>query len=185
MTRNSPENCWHSRFRSTVLLGFVFLGADLSFAATTPPKDGEEKRPGPVVQPIPFSHKRHRGAGLDCLDCHADAKSQEIAGFASERKCMFCHVSIGTDSPAIRQLAAAQKSGETIHWLRVYRLPAFVFFSHASHAKAGVDCVTCHGLVAERDVLAPEVSTKMQRCVECHRERRASIDCALCHQLGQ
>ena len=38
--------------------------------------------------------------------------------------------------------------------------------------------------VADRDVLSTEISTKMQTCVDCHTARKASNDCALCHQLG-
>jgi len=161
------------------------LGTALCLYGVAVPDDQkQEKVPASVVQPIPFSHKRHRAAGLGCLDCHTGAKSQEAAGLPSAQKCIFCHVSIRTDSPSIRQIAAAAKSGEPIHWVRVYRLPDFVFFSHASHARAGVDCANCHGSVGEREVLSAEVSTKMPRCVECHRERRVSTDCALCHQLG-
>jgi hypothetical protein len=184
MTRNSPENWWRSRCRKAVILGVASLSAWLCHWAVPATEQAAEKPPAPVVQPIPFSHKVHRAAGLDCLDCHAGARGQAVAGLPSARKCMYCHVSIRSDSPPIRQLAAAQRTGEPIHWIRVYRLSDFVFFSHASHSKAGVGCVNCHGPVAERDVLAAEVSTKMQWCVECHRERHASTDCALCHQLG-
>jgi len=185
MTGNSPENWWHSRCRRAAIRGSVWLSAALCLYGIAVADDKkQEKPPAPVVQPIPFSHKRHCAAGLDCLDCHAGTKSQAAAGMPSAQKCMFCHVSIRTDSPAIRQIASAAKSGAPIHWVRVYRLPDFVFLSHASHAGAGVDCANCHGPVAEREVLAAEVSTKMLRCVECHRERRASTDCALCHQLG-
>lgn len=184
MTRHSPENWWHSRFRRALILGSVFLCTVLCLCAAAALDDKVEKRPEPVVQPIPFSHKVHGASGLDCLDCHAGAKSQAAAGLPSAQKCMYCHVSIRTDSPAIRQIAAAQKTGEPIQWVHIYRVPDFVFFSHASHSKAGVDCTNCHGPVAERDVLSLEVSTKMQRCVACHRERRAATDCALCHQLG-
>jgi len=98
---------------------------------------------------------------------------------------MFCHVTIKADSPAIRKLAKAKKTGEKIPWVRLYQVPDFVFFSHASHAAAGVGCASCHGAVAEREALAAEMPTNMQSCVACHKERHASISCVLCHQLGQ
>src|SRR5947199_3966487 len=94
----------------------------------------------PVVQPVPFSHKRHATLGLKCVECHAGAKDKEHAGLPAVRTCMFCHVAVKADSPAIQKLAEAQKSGQPVPWARVYRVPAFVFFSHASHAKAGADC---------------------------------------------
>jgi hypothetical protein len=139
----------------------------------------------PVVQPLPFRHKQHMSAGMACLDCHAGAKTEEVAGLPETRRCMFCHVSIKTDSPAIRRLAALHKAGEPVPWVRIYHLPDFVFFSHASHAKAKIECVSCHGPVAERDVLAQEVPANMKTCVACHKEKQASTSCVLCHQLGQ
>ena len=146
---------------------------------------GPEAKPQPIPQPLPFSHKRHAAAGLNCLECHAGAKDKERAGLAPVGKCLYCHISIKADSEPIRKLAQAQKHGEAIAWVRVYRVPAFVFFSHVSHAKAGVECAACHGPVADREVLSAEVSTKMQMCVGCHAARKVSTDCALCHQLGQ
>jgi hypothetical protein len=145
---------------------------------------GSETKPQPAAQPLPFSHKQHAAAGLKCLDCHTGAKTKEVAGLPPAGKCMYCHVSIKSESEPIRKLAAAQKNGTPIPWVRVYRVPAFVFFSHASHAKAGIECAACHGPVADRDVLSTEISTKMQTCVDCHTARKASNDCALCHQLG-
>ncbi|MCX6624874.1 MAG: cytochrome c3 family protein [Acidobacteria bacterium] len=139
----------------------------------------------PPPQPIAFSHKTHAGAAITCLDCHAGAKTKERAGFAPARKCMLCHVSIRTESPAIRKLAEASKSGTEIAWVRLYRVPDFVFFSHANHTKKGVECSVCHGQVATKDVLAREVPTTMKQCVDCHRRGNVSIDCALCHQLSQ
>ena len=146
---------------------------------------GPEPKPQPVTQPLPFSHKRHAAAGVSCLDCHAGAKDKERAGMPPVSKCMFCHISIKAGSEPIRRLAQAQKNGEAIPWVRVYRVPGIVFFSHASHGKAGVECANCHGPVAEREILSAEISTKMQTCVSCHAARKASVDCALCHQLGQ
>jgi hypothetical protein len=178
MIVSSPVKWWRLRCHSYYLLA-------LWWALCAPVLAGPEPKPQPIAQPLPFSHKTHAAAGLACLDCHAGAKAKESAGVAPPNKCMFCHISIKADSEPIRKLAQAQKSGQAIPWVRVYRVPAFVFFSHASHAKAGVECVTCHGPVAERDVLSAEISTKMQMCVNCHTARKASTECALCHQLGQ
>jgi hypothetical protein len=157
-----------------VKLGIVILACAVLLSAAEP-----------VAQPLPFSHKRHSTLGLKCVECHPGAKDKEHAGLPPVRTCLFCHVAVKADSPAIRKLDEAKKSGQPIGWARVYRVPGFVFFSHGNHAKAGVDCSECHGPVAERDVLSAEVSTRMQRCVSCHVTRKASIECVLCHQLGQ
>jgi hypothetical protein len=150
--------------------------------AYTPP---DEKLPVVVApQPFPFSHKKHAAAGQTCLDCHARAAERESAGFPSTDQCMTCHETIKADSAKIKKLAAAHRRGDMVKWVRVYRLEDFVFFSHASHFKAGVQCESCHGPVAERDVLAKEVSINMVACMNCHAARKAPNGCSFCHQLG-
>jgi formate-dependent nitrite reductase cytochrome c552 subunit len=132
----------------------------------------EEKLPLAVApQPVPFSHKRHADAGAQCLDCHAKALTGDRATIPQADQCKLCH--------------PAMKLDPKIAWVRVYKLPDFVVFSHAAHGKAGIDCATCHGPVARRAVLQKEVSTSMRTCVDCHRLRKASIDCSRCHELGQ
>jgi hypothetical protein len=133
----------------------------------------EEKLPLAVApQPIAFSHKLHAEKKLQCTDCHTKALSGERATFPQADRCHLCHANISKDT--------------RISWVRVYKLPDFVFFSHAVHAaKAGIECQACHGPVASRDVLQKEVSTSMRGCVDCHRRRKASLDCSRCHELGQ
>ena len=75
---------------------------------------------------------------------------------------------------------AAQK--KPAPWVRIYRLPRQVYFSHEVHAKkAKVDCAICHGPVAERDALSQEKSIAMADCMACHDRYKASNDCNLCH----
>lgn len=133
----------------------------------------EERLPLPVPpQPIAFSHKLHAEKKLQCTDCHLKAAAGERATIPQADRCNLCHNNIAKD--------------HRISWVRVYRLPDFVFFSHAVHtAKAGIDCQTCHGPVATREVLQKEVSTSMRFCVDCHRARNAPLDCSRCHELGQ
>jgi len=136
-------------------------------------------------QPILFSHKVHVGAGTKCLDCHTTADKKARAGLPKADQCMLCHAAIATDRPTIQDLAKLAERGEDLKWVRVYRVPDFVFFNHANHLKAGEQCSNCHGAVGERDVLAKEVSTSMIQCMNCHLERNTSRECHLCHDLGQ
>ena len=147
------------------------------------PKD--EKLPAEVgPQPIPFSHKQHAEAGLQCKDCHAGAAKKERAGLPRLEKCMLCHTTIAAERPAVQRVAEFHQQGTKVEWVRVYQVPDFVFFSHARHLKAGEECRTCHGPVEKRDVLAKEVSTSMIACMNCHQERQAPNSCVFCHQLG-
>ncbi len=158
-------------------------------SAQQPPavyKGQEEKLPVAVApQPIPFSHRKHIAIGQTCLDCHAGATEKDSAGLPSTELCMACHETIKAQSPEIKKLAEAHRRGEKVKWVRVYRIPDFVFFSHANHTKAGVQCQECHGAVEKRDRLMKEVSTSMVACMNCHAARKAPTGCTACHQLGQ
>lgn len=146
-------------------------------------KAKDEKLPREVApQPIPFSHKAHAAAA--CGDCHLTYSRGDRAGLPQAGRCMLCHRGVKPGSPDIQKLSALAKSGETIRWVRVYRVPEFVFFSHVRHTKAGLECHVCHGPVAERDVLAQEVSTSMTACMNCHAARKISNECGFCHTLG-
>ena len=149
-------------------------------------KGKPEQLPREVApQPISFSHKLHVASGITCKGCHLGADSSERAGLPAVQKCMLCHSSIKEESAAIQKLAAMAGEGQEIAWVRVYQLPDFVFFSHANHSKAEVECGKCHGPVEKREVLSQEVSTSMEACMNCHLAQQASTDCHLCHELGE
>jgi cytochrome c7-like protein len=186
-----------NQWKSSRLLGIVGLRAlvcgelILCFASASLGqqfpiyKDKEEKLPARVApQPIAFSHKKHVGFGMRCLDCHVDATKKDQAGLPNADQCLACHSAIKTDSPEIKKLVEVQKQGGKVKWVRVYRVPDFVFFSHASHLKARLACAACHGPVEQREVLAKEVSTSMVGCMNCHVAKTVSTECSLCHQLG-
>lgn len=136
-------------------------------------------------QPIPYSHKTHLALGLKCKDCHANPDPGEVMGFPATSKCMACHTTIKADSPAIQKLAAYAKDKQPVPWVRVYQIPGYVIFSHRVHTQADVTCQTCHGEVAQRDVMVKEVAHNMGSCMACHQERKVSNDCSLCHELKQ
>jgi hypothetical protein len=98
---------------------------------------------------------------------------------------MACHATVKKDSPHIQKLAASAKEGNALEWVRVYQIPSYVFFSHRAHVEAGAKCETCHGPVAERDVITKEVDISMGACMDCHRKTKASNDCRFCHDERQ
>jgi hypothetical protein len=55
-------------------------------------------------------------------------------------------------------------------------------FSHNRHVLKGIACKTCHGAVETMDRVQKAVILDMDRCVACHMEKKASIDCLTCHQ---
>jgi len=135
------------------------------------------------AQPIPFSHKVHAGTlKLQCKMCHPNPDPGETMTIAAPSVCMQCHASVKKDSPAVQKLAEAAKSGRAIPWVRIYRTPSYVSFSHRTHLEKANTCQECHGTVAEREQLYREADLSMGGCMECHRVKKASVDCAFCHE---
>ena len=138
----------------------------------------------PPAQPIPFSHKTHAGAmKLACKMCHPNPDPGETMTIAPPAKCMDCHSAIKADSPAIKRLAGFAKDGRDVPWIRVYQIPSFVDFSHSAHLEKGNTCQDCHGPVAQRDQLSRETDISMGGCMNCHRAKKASLECDFCHEL--
>jgi hypothetical protein len=136
----------------------------------------------PAAQPIPFSHKTHVAVGLTCLSCHRIAAPGDLAGFPDPAFCMGCHDTIKKDSPAIQTLKSFATDKKAIPWVRIYKLPGFVYFSHQVHHKqAQVECAACHGPVEDRNVIVLEKSTAMAECMKCHDQRKAPNGCDVCH----
>jgi len=157
----------------------VFVAALISAAGQT----ATQAAGGAPEQPIPFSHQVHAGTlKLQCKMCHPNPDPGEMMTIAGASKCMQCHSTIKTDSPAIQKLAAAAKNERDIKWTRVYQIPAYVSFSHRIHVAAGNACADCHGKVAERSQLFREADISMGGCMNCHRIKKVSIDCTFCHE---
>ncbi len=141
--------------------------------------------PGPV-QPIPFSHKQHAGMlKLPCEFCHVPSRSGETLSIPRATFCMQCHQTMATNDPGVQKLANYAQSNNPIPWVRVYELPSFVSFSHKTHLAQGIPCQQCHGPVADRVQLFKETDISMAGCVNCHREKKANIECNTCHILDQ
>lgn len=162
------------------------------------------------VQPIAYSHRLHAGElQIPCLYCHSAAESSRHAGIPAANVCMNCHKFVTTTLGALRaEDEAAQKEsrlprrlvspeiqkiydalgpdGKPIAWVRIHRLPDFVYFDHRAHVTARVDCQRCHGQVTSMERLRQAETLSMGWCVNCHRESirsgmKASIDCGTCH----
>ena len=138
----------------------------------------------PIAQPIPFSHRQHVQAGMKCEACHQTSEANGKMSIPGVSDCMACHQSIKSDSPAIQKLAQLQKDNGHLAWTRAYKLPDLVFFSHQKHITASVTCAVCHGPVQDREKLWQEKDISMVACVDCHKLRKARVNCDLCHNIG-
>jgi len=133
-------------------------------------------------QPIKFSHKVHSGQNqTDCNYCHYSARSSKTAGIPPGNVCLNCHflVRTGTRSGVteINKVISAYDSGTPVDWIRIYRLPDFVFFSHAQHVTAGeLACEACHGDVKSMDRIYQETDLSMGWCLKCHDTRKVNLN---------
>jgi Cytochrome c7 and related cytochrome c/Class III cytochrome C family len=136
-------------------------------------------------QPVAFSHKKHIDeAKMACNNCHEPSRNGSTLAIPQPAKCMLCHTAIATDKPDVKRMADAARNSQVLQWVRVYRLPSFVTFSHKTHTSAGAQCEECHGPVAQRDAIALEKDISMGGCISCHSQKAAPTGCDTCHQLN-
>jgi invasion protein IalB len=139
-----------------------------------------------IAQPIAFNHKKHTGdLSLPCTTCHQSVEAQTFAGLPQTETCATCHAAPLTKNPEEEKIRQYASKGEKIPWQRIYRMPGDVFFSHRRHVVlAKVECATCHGKMAEQTTppSRPLVNQTMAWCINCHQERRVSVDCNACHK---
>jgi hypothetical protein len=122
------------------------------------------------VQPVPYSHKLHAGdLGMDCRYCHNFIEVSAKANIPPTQTCMNCHTLIKTDSEKLVMVRESWSSGKPIEWVRVHKLPDFVFFNHSIHLRAGVGCQSCHGTVPEMEEIMQVEPLSMGWCLNCHR----------------
>ncbi len=161
------------RFRLTTVMAFA-VGTGGLFFGNTANK--------PQEQPIAFSHRLHAGDfRIACLFCHDGARRSPVAGVPSVQRCIGCHSYITSESSEIQKLKVYWDEKKPIPWTRIHKLPDFTRFNHKRHVAAGVACQNCHGPVETMDRVRQVSPLTMGWCLECHKERKAPIDCLTCH----
>lgn len=133
-------------------------------------------------QPIPNSHRVHAGINkIPCLYCHSNAERSRHATVPAMNVCMNCHHVVATDKPDVQKLTQLWNQGKNVEWVRINRLPDYVYFSHRFHVAKGLTCQECHGLCDSLEVMRQIPNLKMGWCIDCHRKKQAATDCATCH----
>jgi hypothetical protein len=128
------------------------------------------------VQPVPYSHKLHAGdLGMDCYYCHFTANKSAFAAVPPTETCMNCHVRVKPQSPRLQKVRDSYATGKPIEWVRVHRLPDFVYFNHQAHVTAGVSCVSCHGRVDQMIEVKQVEPLNMAFCLDCHRNPAPNV----------
>lgn len=160
------------------LLGFAIFFLLTNVAATLVS--------GRVHQPVAFNHQIHVGdLGMECVDCHEFVGKETFSGLPGPETCGFCHDAVREDmSESERRLVTMIEEGTPLEWNRLFRQPAYVFYSHRAHvAVAKLDCSRCHGSIAESTVPPTRVTQlTMDDCIGCHERESVRAECTSCHR---
>ncbi len=179
--------------------------------------EGAEAGAAGTVQPIAFPHDLHAGSGegqanMDCMFCHYSAERSVDAGIPSVQTCWGCHqVVTGREHPEeVAKIQDYLERGESIPWVRLYKISDHAHFPHMRHINAGLECQQCHGEIQEVGAEGIQTRTGLAKwlfgtdpgvgdhgpvwggdamgwCIDCHRQpneqgvQQASTDCAVCH----
>ncbi|HKV26259.1 MAG TPA: cytochrome c3 family protein [Candidatus Acidoferrum sp.] len=121
-------------------------------------------------QPIQFSHKHHvSDDGIDCRYCHTSVETSSFAGIPPTKTCMNCHSVLFEDTAYLEPVRDSYRTGQSIRWVKVHRLPDYVYFNHSIHINKGVGCSTCHGSVDQMPLVFQAAPLLMEWCLGCHR----------------
>lgn len=135
-----------------------------------------------VAQPIPFSHRVHAGVkNIQCEFCHPYTAQSIHPGLPPVEKCLYCHKHIIANHPEILKEHHYYDTRTPTPWKKANYLAEHVVFNHQRHIRKEVTCNECHGPVETMDRIRGKYFY-MHFCIDCHRERKANLDCWLsCH----
>ncbi len=133
------------------------------------------------VQPIKFSHSIHSTDNkIDCNYCHSGVLKGKNAGVPPVSLCMNCHKhqqeGTRTGIFELRKVLQAAEDSIPIRWVRIHSLPDFTYFNHMQHVTiGGVECITCHGDVANMHIVKQVEDLSMGWCIKCHDETKVDF----------
>jgi hypothetical protein len=166
----------HNRAAILITFGSVlFTAAFLYLYYVQPEEIGPE-------QPIPFSHNVHSGIKeIQCQFCHPYVAYSNFPGIPPVEKCLYCHTYIIVNYPWIQKEHRYFNTQTPTPWVKVNSIAEHAFFNHQRHINSKIACEQCHGEVKNLQRL-PQKIWQMGMCIECHREKKASVDCWMaCH----
>jgi len=128
------------------------------------------------TQPVPYSHKLHAGdLGMDCRYCHVNVERSPNATVPATGTCMNCHKLVLPESPKLALIRESAATGTPMQWVKVHKVADYVYFNHSAHLNAGVGCFSCHGNVAQMEVVTQNQPLSMSWCLDCHRAPENSL----------
>src|SRR6516162_5891789 len=146
------------------LSGLRFPGNRQGYEPVQPIAYSHRLHAGELKIPCLYCHygaEKSRNAGIPatsvCMNCHSSIwASSAVMRAESQRAAAEKRPARIVPSPELRKLydamaldanlnADPSRTPRPIQWLRIHRLPDFVYFDHRSHVNKGVGCQICHG----------------------------------------
>lgn len=139
-----------------------------------------------VPQPVQFNHRKHtEELNLECAFCHVYVTTGAHAGLPDAATCSICHSTVQGTSEEAARVTRLLEAGDPLSFNKLFRLPDHVLYTHRRHvAIAALPCEGCHGAIASavRPPARALVQIDMDFCMDCHRQREASLECTACHR---
>ena len=174
--RGNPFPRWSNGAPAKVLV-FLGLSGALVVAAINEYATNEYLNVGYTPdQPVAFDHGFHAGVlGIDCRYCHTNVEKSPHSNVPATSTCWNCHSVVKKDSPALAPVRDSIATGEPIRWVKVHKVPDYVYFPHSVHVSRGISCVECHGRVDQMEVVGQRKSLSMSFCLDCHRNPEKAL----------
>lgn len=179
------------KVRLPLVIGVVLVSVVVTALVTPPNRRTVGFSPS---QPLAFSHRQHAGdMHIACQYCHIGTGKTRHAGIPASSTCMNCHRLAAVDSLGVAHLRQLYEQRQPVSWKRIYRLPDYAYFAHDAHVSSGIDCESCHGEVAEMEVVRQVHPLSMGSCLDCHRHVQEKVaglspgligsdNCSACHR---
>ena len=164
--------------RSLGLLPLLLLAAAVGVQSCASPAPRHEPEPPPPT----VNHALHAEHDLMCIDCH-DVEETGTPSLPRAETCFECHEDLAEENERVNAYFAATRSKDgSYRWPRLAYTDDLVV-NHEHHAEYEVGCADCHGAAAERGFRRPAALDLKATCLDCHTERKASVECATCHEV--
>jgi hypothetical protein len=128
---------------------------------------------------LKFTHKFHiEEQEIECIECHTSASESTTGAdnlFPSMELCADCHEVEEEDNCNLCHQDLDDPR-------EVPRIDTYnTKFSHQFHLSKGLECESCHAVVAMKTMAEPYILPTMVECINCHESKFASLECATCH----
>ena len=88
---------------------------------------------------------------------------------------MNCHSVLFKDAAYLEPVRESYRTDKSIVWVKIHRLPDFVYFNHSIHVNKGVGCSSCHGQVDQMPLMFQAQQLTMSWCLDCHRNPEKNL----------